>query len=335
MNQSLSSINKSITVFNVFESIPSPSPFPLFFKGTSMESNPNAMATITSNTVFTNVAETPDGGFWWEGLEKDIPVEGKTLIDWTGKPWTKATSNNKPAAHPNSRFCAPIEQCPVKDPQWEDPEGVPISAIIFGGRRPQGWLVAPIFPYLIDWLIVWYSGVALDWLIDWLNGTVVLHSIDWLIDWFFHLLGVPLVYEALNWDHGVFMGSAMRSEATAAAEYSGKAIMHDPFAMRPFFGYNFGKYLDHWLSFGKQPQNKLPRIFHVNWFRKDAAGKFIWPGFGENCRVLDWIVRRVEEEDCAVKSAVGESRRRQKTLVQYEILRINQTSLNVIFTLNQ
>ncbi|OQV21448.1 Phosphoenolpyruvate carboxykinase, cytosolic (GTP) [Hypsibius exemplaris] len=221
--------------------------------GTSLESNPNAMATITRNTIFTNVAETPDGGFWWEGLELDIPVDGKTLIDWTGKPWTKDGSK-KPAAHPNSRFCAPIVNCPVKDPQWEDPEGVPISAVIFGGRRPEG---------------------------------------------------VPLVYEALNWEHGVFMGSAMRSEATAAAEYSGKAIMHDPFAMRPFFGYNFGHYLDHWLSFGKQSGNKLPKIFHVNWFRKDAAGKFIWPGFGENCRVLDWIVRRVDGENCAVKSAIG------------------------------
>ncbi|XP_055341899.1 phosphoenolpyruvate carboxykinase, cytosolic [GTP]-like isoform X2 [Paramacrobiotus metropolitanus] len=220
--------------------------------GTSDQSNPNAMAAIQQNTVFTNVAETPDGGFWWEGLEKDIPVDGQELTDWTGKPWTLGCG--RPAAHPNSRFCAPLEQCPVVDPLWQDPQGVPISAIIFGGRRPQG---------------------------------------------------VPLIYEAYNWAHGVFIGSGMRSEATAAAEHSGKVIMHDPFAMRPFFGYNFGKYLEHWLSMEQRPAAQLPRIFHVNWFRKDAAGKFIWPGFGENSRVLDWIVRRVNGEDCAVESAAG------------------------------
>lgn len=220
--------------------------------GTSTQSNPNALAALTKNTIFTNVAETPDGGFWWEGLEKDIPVEGKELIDWTGKVWT--TQCGRLAAHPNARFCAPLAQCPAVDPAWTDPEGVPISAIIFGGRRPQG---------------------------------------------------VPLIYESLNWRHGVFIGSSMRSEATAAAEHSGKAIMHDPFAMRPFFGYNFGHYIEHWLSMEKRPNAKVPKIYHVNWFRKDANGKFLWPGFGENCRVLDWVARRVDGEDCAVETAIG------------------------------
>ncbi|XP_018332912.1 phosphoenolpyruvate carboxykinase [GTP] [Agrilus planipennis] len=218
--------------------------------GTSTASNPIAMKTIFENTIFTNVAYTSDGGVFWEGLEKETDPSIQ-ITDWVGKPWK--IGNVKPAAHPNSRFCTPAKQCPIIDPQWESPKGVPISAILFGGRRPQG---------------------------------------------------VPLVYEAKNWQHGVFIGAAMRSEATAAAEYKGKVIMHDPFAMRPFFGYNFGKYLDHWLSL-ENSNRSMPKIFHVNWFRKDQNGNFLWPGFGENSRVLDWILRRIDNEDCAQETPIG------------------------------
>ncbi|XP_076449775.1 phosphoenolpyruvate carboxykinase, cytosolic [GTP]-like isoform X2 [Babylonia areolata] len=221
--------------------------------GTSNKTNFYAMETIQKNTIFTNVAETSDGGFFWEGLEKEMPSDVR-IRSWLGDAnWTKEGSD-RPAAHPNSRFCTPAAQCPIMDPAWEDPEGVPIDAIIFGGRRPEG---------------------------------------------------VPLVYEAFNWQHGVFVGASMRSESTAAAEHKVKQIMHDPFAMRPFFGYNFGDYLKHWLSFGKRPELHLPKVFHVNWFRKDPAGGFLWPGFGENCRVLDWILRRCAEEDVAVDTAIG------------------------------
>lgn len=220
--------------------------------GTSMKTNPNAMLTITKNTIYTNVAETEDGDIFWEGLEKERDMS-KSITSWLNvKAWTK--DSGKPAAHPNSRFCTPANQCPIMDSEWESPEGVPIEAIIFGGRRPTG---------------------------------------------------VPLIYEAFNWQHGVFMGASMRSEATAAAEHKGKVVMNDPFAMRPFFGYNFGHYLKHWLSFQEKPGLKLPKIYHVNWFRKDDQGNFMWPGFGENSRVLDWIFRRTEGEDCAQKSAVG------------------------------
>ncbi|XP_064466539.1 phosphoenolpyruvate carboxykinase, cytosolic [GTP]-like isoform X2 [Ornithodoros turicata] len=220
--------------------------------GTSYATNPNAMKTVEENTIFTNVAETSDGGFWWEGMEH--PPQGVKIRSWLGdENWTK--DSGKPAAHPNSRFCTPARQCPIIDAAWEDPKGVPISAILFGGRRPAG---------------------------------------------------VPLVYEAFNWEHGVFLGSTMRSEATAAAEHKGKVIMHDPFAMRPFFGYNFTQYQKHWLSFGSKPGLKLPKIFHVNWFRKGSNGKFLWPGFGENSRVIDWICRRVDgEPNTAQESPVG------------------------------
>ncbi|XP_072013378.1 phosphoenolpyruvate carboxykinase, cytosolic [GTP]-like [Amphiura filiformis] len=231
--------------------------------GTSHDTNPNAMETIKSNTVFTNVAETGDGGFFWEGLEKEVD-KNVDITTWLGhKNWHKDMLSDAGkkilSAHPNSRFCAPASQCPVMDPAWEDPRGVPIDAIIFGGRRPKG---------------------------------------------------VPLVYEAFNWQHGVFIGASMRSEATAAAQdASGKAmpkvVMHDPFAMRPFFGYNFGDYLAHWLSFQEKPGYKLPKIFHVNWFRKDSNGSFMWPGFGENTRVLEWIFKRCNEDNVAEKSAIG------------------------------
>uniref|UniRef100_A0A1B0A7D8 Phosphoenolpyruvate carboxykinase [GTP] n=1 Tax=Glossina pallidipes TaxID=7398 RepID=A0A1B0A7D8_GLOPL len=217
--------------------------------GTSMETNPIAMKTVFKNTIFTNVALTSDGGVYWEGMESSLE-DGVEITDWLGNPWTK--ESGKPAAHPNSRFCTPANQCPMIDTAWEDPAGVPISAILFGGRRPAG---------------------------------------------------VPLIYEACNWTHGVFMGAAMRSEATAAAEHKGKVIMHDSFAMRPFFGYNFGHYVQHWLSM--ESRGQVPKIFHVNWFRKDANGKFMWPGYGENVRVLEWILRRVNGEECYAESAIG------------------------------
>nr|XP_036862245.1 phosphoenolpyruvate carboxykinase, cytosolic [GTP] isoform X2 [Manis javanica] len=219
--------------------------------GTSVKTNPNAIRTIQENTIFTNVAATSDGGIYWEGIDQPL-APGIRVTSWRNKEWTP--EDGEPCAHPNSRFCTPASQCPIIDPAWEDPEGVPIEGIIFGGRRPAG---------------------------------------------------VPLVYEALSWQHGVFVGAAMRSEATAAAEHKGKVIMHDPFAMRPFFGYNFGKYLAHWLSMAQRPAAKLPKIFHVNWFRKDKEGKFLWPGFGENSRVLEWMFRRISGEGGARLTAIG------------------------------
>ncbi|XP_020610165.1 phosphoenolpyruvate carboxykinase, cytosolic [GTP]-like [Orbicella faveolata] len=217
--------------------------------GTSNKTNPVAMDTCQKGTLFTNVAQTSDGDFWWEGLP--LP-ENANITSWLEeKNWKPG---NTKAAHPNSRFCAPISNCPIMDADWENPKGVPISAILFGGRRPQG---------------------------------------------------VPLVYEAFNWQHGVFIASSMSSEATAAAEHKSKTVMRDPFAMRPFFGYNFGKYMEHWLSMAKNPNHKLPRVFHVNWFRTDENGKFLWPGFGENSRVLEWVLRRCSGEDIADPSPIG------------------------------
>ncbi|VVC45864.1 Hypothetical protein CINCED_3A008795 [Cinara cedri] len=227
--------------------------------GTSRTTNPVAMDTVFENTIFTNVARTSDGGVYWEGMED--PEPGVTITDWLGEPWTPGST--KPAAHPNSRFCTPASQCPMIDPHWESPEGVPIDAILFGGRRPKG---------------------------------------------------VPLVYEAFDWKHAVFIGAAMKSEATAAAEHKGKEIMHDPFAMRPFFGYNFGHYLQHWLSMETAvPNVKLPKVFHVNWFRKDDQGKYMWPGYGENCRVLEWILLRIDNEPgTAVPTPIGNVPTREK-----------------------
>lgn len=220
--------------------------------GTSTATNPHAMASVFKDTIFTNVASTSDGGVSWDGME--LPPDVK-VNDWLGQPWSVGSSTK--AAHPNSRFCTPAHNCPIMDENWTSPEGVPISAILFGGRRPTG---------------------------------------------------VPLVYEAYDWQHGVMIGSAMRSEATAAAEHAGKSIMHDPMAMRPFFGYNFGNYLQHWLGMEGRSQGlggRMPKIFHVNWFRKDSNGKFLWPGFGENSRVLDWIIKRTEDVDCAVDTPIG------------------------------
>jgi len=220
--------------------------------GTSMKTNPVAMESIQKNTIFTNVGKTSDGGVFWEGLEKEIP-EDMEVLSWLGvEGWTR--EHQTTAAHPNARFCTPAKQCSIIDEAWEDPAGVPISAILFGGRRPEG---------------------------------------------------VPLVYESFDWQHGVMVGASMRSESTAAAEHKGKAIMHDPFAMRPFFGYNFGQYLSYWLSMKNRTSKALPKIFHVNWFRKTEKGDYMWPGFGENIRVLDWVMRRVDGDDIAEPSAIG------------------------------
>ena len=219
--------------------------------GTSNDSNPNAMHTIAKNTIFTNVALTDDGDVWWEGIGHPAPDH---LIDWKGCDW--APGGKEPAAHPNARFTTPAKQCPSIAPEWEDPNGVPISAILIGGRRPST---------------------------------------------------IPLVHESFDWKHGIFLGSIMGSEITAAAISANIGqVRRDPFAMLPFIGYNVTDYLQHWFDIGeKSEEGKLPKIFYVNWFKKNADGKFIWPGYGENSRVLKWIVERVSGQASANKTPIG------------------------------
>jgi phosphoenolpyruvate carboxykinase (GTP) len=251
--------------------------------GTSTKTNGNALATLDRNVVFTNVALTDDGDVWWEGLT-DTPPE--TLTDWKGNPWRPGLKDKDGApvlaAHPNSRFAAPAGQCPAIASEWEDPAGVPISAILFGGRRASA---------------------------------------------------VPLVTEAFDWRHGVFMASNVASEGTAAAENKIGALRRDPFAMLPFCGYNMGDYFRHWLKVGETAEAaNLPKIYFVNWFRKDENGKFVWPGFGENARVLKWIAERIDGTASAAETPIG--RVPTSEALDLQGLSLTQAQLNLLLTVD-
>jgi phosphoenolpyruvate carboxykinase (GTP) len=218
--------------------------------GTGHSTNRHAVDALHGNAVFTNVALTEDNDVWWEGLTTYPP---DVLTDWKGQTW-HAGSHKEPAAHPNARFTVPASQCPIIAPEWQDPKGVPISAILFGGRRASA---------------------------------------------------VPLVTEAFNWQHGVFLASNVASEGTAAAENKVGELRRDPFAMLPFCGYNMGDYFAHWLRMGQTKGAKLPKIFFVNWFRKDKAGQYVWPGYGDNSRVLKWIAERLDGKAQAQETPIG------------------------------
>lgn len=246
--------------------------------GTSMKTNGNAMLSMTKNSIFTNVALTDDGDVWWEGMTDEKPAH---LIDWHKNDWTP--ESKELSSHPNSRFTAPASQCPVIDPAWEDPKGVPISAILFGGRRASF---------------------------------------------------VPLITEAYDWNHGVFMGSSCSSEMTAAAAGTVGKLRHDPFAMLPFCGYNMGDYFGHWINIGKtHDAAKLPKIFYVNWFRKDENGKFMWPGYGDNIRAIKWAIERVAGTGKAVDAPIG----RLPEIDSFDIsgLDMNKETLEKLFAVDK
>jgi phosphoenolpyruvate carboxykinase (GTP) len=246
--------------------------------GTGESTNVTAVETLWGNTIFTNVALRPDGDVWWEGLTDDPPAE---LTDWEGNPWTPASG--RPAAHPNSRFTVAAAQCPQIADDWDAPQGVPLDAILFGGRRATN---------------------------------------------------VPLVVEATDWTHGVFMGSNISSERTAAAEGTVGELRRDPFAMLPFCGYNMADYFGHWLKVGQKLRfDRAPRVFQVNWFRKGADGRFLWPGFGDNSRVIDWIIRRIEGEVGAIDSPIGRLPRSED--LDLDGIEVSQADLDELFAIDR
>ncbi|GAA1015420.1 phosphoenolpyruvate carboxykinase [GTP] [Acrocarpospora pleiomorpha] len=242
--------------------------------GTGESTNANAIKTLWGNSIFTNVALTDDGDVWWEGMTDEPPAH---LTDWKGQSWTP--DSPEPAAHPNARFTTPAEQCPTIAREWQNPDGVPISAILFGGRRATA---------------------------------------------------VPLVTESLSWEQGVFLGANVASEKTAAAEGKVGELRRDPFAMLPFCGYNMGDYFAHWISIGRTPGAQLPKIYYVNWFRKDDQGRFVWPGFGENSRVLKWIVDRLNGQASAVETPIG----RLPVSLDIEGLDISPEDLSLLLTVD-